>query len=77
MNNKDVVIQGVDLCDIVEFMNKKNKRFQAMTLSNLEEILDPKSNEFKYTRKIFLDCFNNFNRSVIEALFGDIENEGR
>ena len=73
MNEKDVVIQGISIFDITDFMTKKCKRFQAMTLSNLEEILDPSSDEFKFTRKIFLDSFNNFNRSVIDALFGDIE----
>lgn len=72
-DNRSVVIQGLDLFDVVTFMTKKSKRFQAMALSNLEEVIDKDSEEFKYIRKIILDYFNNYTRSVIRAIFGDIE----
>ena len=71
---KGVVVQGLDLVDIITFISKKNKKFQAITLSEYEEILDRNSDEFKAIRKITLDNYNNYTRSVVRAIFGDVEN---
>jgi len=68
-----VVIQGVDTIDIVKFISRKNKVFQAMALSDLEQIIDPKSEEFFYIRKLILDYSNNFARSIVRTIFGDVE----
>jgi len=68
-----VIIQGLDLQDIIDFIDKKNKKFQAITLTEYEEILDKNSPEFKAIRKITLDGYNNYTRSVVRAIFGDIE----
>ena len=68
-----VVIQGLDLMDIVTFISKKNKKFQAILLADLEEVLGKDSEEFALVRKLILDGFNNYTRSIIRAIFGDIE----
>lgn len=67
------IIQGVDVLDTLHFIAKKNKRFQASFLKDLEEILDPKSNEYKLIRKLYLDTQNTFTRSVLRAILGDVE----
>ena len=69
-----VVVQGLDLVDIITFISKKNKKFHAILLTELEEILDKNSPEFKAIRKLVLDGFNNYTRSVVRAIFGDVEN---
>jgi hypothetical protein len=73
--SQGTIIQGLDLKDIIGFIEKKNKKFQAITLSEFEEIMDKNSDEFKAMRKITLDNYNNYTRSVIRAIFGEIEPE--
>lgn len=72
-DNRGVVIQGLDLLDIVGFISKKNKKFQAITLSDVEEVLGKDSEEYLLIRKIILDSFNNYTRSIVRSIFGDIE----
>ena len=72
-NEREVIIQGLDVMDVVTFIIKKSKRYQAMGLQEIEEILDKDSKEFKFVRKVFLDTVNNFARSVLRAIFGDVE----
>ena len=74
---KPVIIQGLDIMDIVSFINKKNKTFQAMFLSDLENQLAPGNPVYKYIRKIFLDTMNNYTRSLLRVLFGNIEEDGK
>jgi hypothetical protein len=69
-----VVIQGLDLVDITAFIDKKNKKFQAILLTEIEEIIDKNSPEFKAIRKQVLDGYNNYTRSIVRAIFGDVEN---
>lgn len=71
--DKGVVIQGLDVIDVVEFIAKKNKKFQALLLNELEDVMDTDTDEYKVVRKIFLDCFNNYTRSITRAIFGDVE----
>ena len=67
------IIQGVDILDTLHFIAKKNKRFQAGFLKDLEEILDPKSSEYKLIRKLYLDAQNTYTRSILRIIFGDVE----
>jgi len=71
--DRGVIIQGLDLIDIVTFISKKNKKFQAILLSELEETLGKDSKEYTLVRKLVLDGFNNYTRSIVRAIFGDIE----
>lgn len=72
---KGEIIQGLDLLDVVNFINKKSKTFQAIFLQDLEEIIPKDSESFIAIRKLFLDSFNNYTRSVFNIIFGsDFEN---
>ena len=73
MTEKGVVVQGLDLIDIVTFISKKNKKFQAILLTELEEVLGKDNPDYLKVRKVVLDEFNNYTRSVVRAIFGDIE----
>jgi hypothetical protein len=70
MNN--VILQGVDVMDMINFLTNKNSKFQATTLSHLESVLGKDTEQFKQARKIYLDSSNNFLRAVITAIFGDV-----
>ena len=68
-----VIIQGLDLQEIIGFIEKKNKKYQAITLSEFEEVMDRNSAEFRAIRKVTLDNYNNYTRSLVRAIFGDVE----
>jgi hypothetical protein len=73
-----VVIQGLDVLDVLGFVNKKKQRFLAISLNDLEEIFEAKgmdrnSEEFQLVRKLILDLVNEYTRSVLRVIFGDIE----
>lgn len=65
------IIQGLDVLDVVYFVGKKNKKFQAILLQDLEEILGKDTPEYLQVRKLFLDGFNNYTRSVLRVIFGN------
>lgn len=67
------IMQGVDILDTLIFIAKKNKRFQASFLRDLEGILNPRSTEYKTIRKLYLDSQNTFTRAILRDIFGDIE----
>ncbi len=73
MERIPVAIQGLDILDVQDFITKKNKKFQAILLSDLEDILDPDSDSYKQVRKLILDSFNNYTRSIFRVIFGDLE----
>lgn len=73
-----VVIQGLDVLDVLKFVDKKKQRFLAISLNDLEEIfeshgIDKNSEEFQLVRKLILDLVNEYTRSVLRVIFGDIE----
>lgn len=68
-----VEIDGLDLFDLISFISKKNKRFIAVMLADTEDILGKDSPEYQQMRKIILDGFNDYTRSIVRIVFGDIE----
>lgn len=70
-----IIIRGFDIFDISKYIVRLNKRQQAITLTNLEVIIDKNSKEFSEIRKLILDSTNDFTRSLIKFVFGDIEIE--
>ncbi len=68
--SKGEIIQGLDVLDIINIVGKKNKKYQAIILQDIEEILDKDSDEYKIIRKIILDSYNSYTRSVLRAIFG-------
>lgn len=65
------IITGLDLLDIIGFIGRKNKSYQAILLSDIEEILGKDTKEFSQIRKLILDGFNNYTRSVLRVIFGN------
>lgn len=67
------IIQGLDTIDAAKIISKKNSKFLAIGLQELEESLDKDSEEFNTIRKLFLDNFNDYTRSIMRIIFGDVE----
>ncbi len=68
-----VVIDGLNMFDIITIISKKNKRYIANALDEMEEILGSDTKAFLKVRKVFLDSQNDYTRSIFVTLFGDIE----
>ncbi len=68
-----VVIEGMNMFDVITIISKKNKRYIANALDEMEEILGSDTEKFIKVRKIFLDTQNDYTRSIFVTLFGDIE----
>ena len=68
-----IIFQGFDVMDLVGFIGKLTKRYQANLLAEIEEAMDMESDEYKQVRKLVLDSTNNFSRAVVKSIFGDIE----
>jgi len=69
----NITIEGLDLLDVVELISSKKDKFIAIMLSNLELKFPKGSKEYTYMRKIILDGMNDYTRSFLRVLFGDIE----
>lgn len=71
---ESIVIHGLDLIDIITFISKKNRRYAAMTLQEIEDSLGKSHKDFPNIRKAVLDGYNNYTRSIVRAVFKvDIE----
>lgn len=76
-NDNHITIEGLDLGEIISFLQSKNKRYLAMTLQDIEETVGKSHPGYPIMRKAVLDGFNNYTRSLIRYLFGvDIEEKG-
>jgi hypothetical protein len=64
------VIVGLDLLDVVGFVSRKNKKYQALMLQEIEEICS-NHDEFLKIRKVILDGQNSYTRSVLRVIFGN------
>lgn len=68
-----VIIDGLNMFDVINLISRKNRRYMANALDELEEILGKDSEQFIKARKIVLDTMNDYTRSVFVTLFGNIE----
>lgn len=68
-----ILVNGIDMLDIITDFSKKNKRYIANTLKDLEQVLGKDTKEYIAVRKLFLDNFNDFTRALLVQLFGNIE----
>ena len=66
------IIIGFDLVDIVDYMAKTNRKYQATLLAQLEEIVT-NQDEYKQIRKLVLDSTNNYLRTIVRTIYGGIE----
>jgi len=69
----DVLIQGVNILGVIRKINTRNRRLQAILLSQIEMSIDKSSPGFGDLRKLLLDETNSYTRAVIREIFGDIE----
>jgi len=65
------IIQGLDVLDVVYFVKKKNKKFQAILLQDIEQVLGKDSPEYAEVRKLILDSYNSYTRSILRVIFGN------
>ena len=65
------IIQEVDLLSLVSYVDRKNKKLQAILLQNMERNFDKGSKEYVELRKVILDETSDFARSVVRKIFGD------
>lgn len=71
--SKDEIVQEVDILVTIRGIGKRNKKLQAVILQELEKHIDKSSTEFDGMRKFVLDEVNNYTRSIVRDIFGDIE----
>ena len=63
---------GLTDLEIIKLINKRKKRYCAIALNDLEEVMG-QTDSFKDVRKIFLDNMNGFTRSVFTVIGIDVE----
>lgn len=69
----EIIIQGLDMVDALNVIENKKDKFVAIMLSDVELMFPKGSKEFKYIRKVILDGMNDYTRSYLRILFGDVE----
>ena len=67
------VFIGFDILDLVSFISRLTKRYQANLLADIETSTNVDSEDYRVIRKLVLDSTNNFSRSLVKTIFGDIE----
>jgi len=68
---KSIQIKGLDELDIMHAINSKKNFYLKLVLADLERECDPDT--YKEVRKIVLDSFNEFSRSILRVFTGDVE----
>lgn len=69
----EIIIQGLDMVDALNVIENKKDKFVAIMLSDVELMFPKNSKEFKFIRKVILDGMNDYTRSYLRILFGDVE----
>ena len=64
-------INGLDLLDILGLIKRKQSRYIALLLNDVEEVLEFDPEAFSIIRKILLDYINDYTRSIFRILIGD------
>jgi hypothetical protein len=69
----EIKIEGLDLVDVTNYISAKRNKFMAMMLTELEIIFPKDTKEYKLVRKVILDGMNDYTRSLMRVIFGEIE----
>lgn len=72
MNESGIFMNGLDLVDTEKILRRRNKKYLAILLEDLEIILPKDDERFTKIRKLILDNFNDYTNSVIRLVAGDI-----
>ena len=68
----EITIEGLDVIDVLKYIGKKRNKFLALILAELEGTLDKNSDDYKVIRKVILDGVNDYTRSLLRILFGNV-----
>lgn len=63
--------QIFDLIDILGLIKRKQRRYLALLLNDVEELMYEEPEQYIILRKILLDYFNDYTRSIFRVLMGD------
>jgi len=69
----EIKIEGLDLIDVTRYISAKRNKFMAMMLAELENTMPKESKDYKAVRKLILDGMNDYTRSLVRVLFGEVE----
>ena len=64
-------INGLDIVGVQAAIDRRKGRYISLLLTDLESVLSEE--DYKVARKLILDNFNDFCRSVFRILFGEVE----
>lgn len=64
------VIEGIDLIDVINFIDRKGRVFQRKMLDSIESELRENPQQYLVVRKIILDGLNDYKRSILTIIFG-------
>lgn len=65
------VTRAFDLIDVLSLIKRKQRRYIALLLNDVEELMYDEPEKYSYLRKILLDYFNDYTRSIFRILMGD------
>jgi len=65
------VTRAFDLIDILSLVKRKQRRYIALLLNELETILEYDPEVYTQVRKVILDMLNDYTRSIFRILIGD------
>jgi len=65
------ITRAFDLIDILGLIKRKQRRYLALLLNDVEELMYEEPEKYTILRKILLDYFNDYTRSIFRILMGD------
>jgi len=66
-----VEISGLDLVGTITLVRRRQRRYLALLLADVETVLGKNTKEYKIIRKLILDNFNDYTRSIFRIVLGD------
>lgn len=63
-------INGLDLADILVQLGRRQRRYLHLLLNDVETAIG-QAEEYEIVRKLILDNFNDYTRSIVRILVGD------
>lgn len=65
------ITRAFDLIDVLSLIKRKQRRYIALLLNDVEEIMYDEPEKYTDLRKTLLDYFNDYTRSVFRILMGE------
>ena len=64
-------INGLDLISTITLVQRRQRRYIALLLNDIEGIMGKNSEEYRAVRKMCLDTINDYTRSIFRIVLGD------